>query len=113
MFRESRLAAKKTMGDVARLMDVSVAYVSDVERGTRPPFSPDRIRKASTAFGFGGEKLEGLLAEAAACRGAFELGTENATEKHMTVGAALMRGWPELTDQQLDEINEIVGRNRG
>ena len=32
--RSTRQKAKRSLGDVARLLDVSVVYVSDVERGT-------------------------------------------------------------------------------
>ena len=41
--RRTRQNADKTLGDVARLLDVSVVYVSDVERGNRKPFSNERI----------------------------------------------------------------------
>ena len=37
--RRTRHNAERTLGDVARLLDVSVVYVSDLERGNRRPFS--------------------------------------------------------------------------
>lgn len=36
--REWRVAAKKTMGQVARALDVTVVYYSDIENGRKPPF---------------------------------------------------------------------------
>ena len=43
--RKARQSADKTLGDVARLLDVSIVYVSDVERGNRRPFNNERIIK--------------------------------------------------------------------
>ena len=43
LLRKLRRKADKTLGDVARLLGVSVVYVSDVERGNRKPFSNERI----------------------------------------------------------------------
>ena len=45
--RRTRQEAEKTLGDVARLLGVSVVYVSDVERGNRRPFSNERILKVA------------------------------------------------------------------
>lgn len=36
--RELRIQARKTMGEVAGKLDVSIVYFSDVERGRRNPF---------------------------------------------------------------------------
>lgn len=43
LLRKLRRKADKNLGDVARLLGVSVVYVSDVERGNRKPFSNERI----------------------------------------------------------------------
>ena len=43
--RSERRNAKKTLGDVAKLLNVSAVYVSDVERGNRRPFNNERILK--------------------------------------------------------------------
>src|SRR5579862_3406622 len=43
VLRRLRREAGKTIGDVARLLDVSTVYVSDVERGNRKPFTRGRI----------------------------------------------------------------------
>ena len=45
--RRARQEAKRTLRDVARRLDVSVVYVSDVERGNRRPFSNERILKVA------------------------------------------------------------------
>lgn len=43
LLRLTRQQAGRTLADVARLLDVSVVYVSDVERGQRRPFGNERI----------------------------------------------------------------------
>ena len=45
--RRTRHDAEKTLGDVAKLLGVSVVYVSDVERGNRRPFGNERILKVA------------------------------------------------------------------
>ena len=41
--RTARQQAGRTLADVAQLLDVSIAYLSDVERGNRRPFGNARI----------------------------------------------------------------------
>ena len=43
--RRTRQSAEKTLGNVAKMLGVSVVYVSDVERGNRRPFGNERILK--------------------------------------------------------------------
>ena len=98
------------MGEVARHLGVSVTYVSDVERGVRTPFTPERIMQFARFLEIPATRTERLLREAAACRGAFELGIEGAGigPKHQEVGAALMRGWSSLSDKDLERIEDIL-----
>lgn len=107
LLRKTRSDAGKTMGELARELEVSVTYVSDVERAKRPPLSSDRILKASAFLGCDPTEL---LKSAAAFRGSVELSLAGASARAQAVGAALMRGWPELRDDELDEIERIVKR---
>src|SRR5258706_6084478 len=43
LLREQRIAARHPLSAIAQLLAVSIAYVSDVERSRRNPFSDDRI----------------------------------------------------------------------
>jgi transcriptional regulator with XRE-family HTH domain len=97
------------MGDLARVLQVSVPYISDVERGRRCPLGPDKITKIAEAFGISADRLH---AAAAVSRGAFELDAASVTPKGREVGAALMRGWSHLTDEQLDEIARVLDRGK-
>jgi transcriptional regulator with XRE-family HTH domain len=87
--RTLRKKAEKTLGDVAGVLDVSVVYVSDVERGNRPPLRPDLIDKAAVLLGADGAELHKLAAEV---RGAFELRTDRMPERAKEFVAGLARG---------------------
>jgi len=94
-----------TLGDLADRIGVSVAYISSVERGVKPPLSEDRIRQVAKAAGI---SPDGLLEAAAESRGAFLLDSNHRSSVAKDVGAALMRGWPDLSDRQLRAIGKIV-----
>lgn len=76
--RALRKKADKTLGDVAGVLNVSVVYVSDVERGNRPPLRPDLIDKVAVELGGEAGELHKLAAEV---RGAFELRTDRMPER--------------------------------
>lgn len=98
------------MSEVALRLEVSVVYVSDVERGNRAPLTPERILRTAH---FLGVDPEPLLIAAARSRGAFELDATRVSGKAREVGAALMRGWKDLNDEDLEKIARIVRRREG
>ena len=87
--RALRKKADKTLGDLAEVLEVSVVYVSDVERGNRPPFRPDLIDKAAGFLAADAADLHKLAAEV---RGAFELRTDRMPERAREFVAGLARG---------------------
>ncbi|MBX3465303.1 MAG: helix-turn-helix transcriptional regulator [Planctomycetes bacterium] len=104
--RRCREQAKKTMGELARELAVSPAYLSDVERGRRPPLVEERLKRAAR---FLSVEPETLIAAAAAERGTIRLNTDRGEQ--LEAGVALMRTWDNLTPEQYREIIEIVGRS--
>lgn len=50
-FRKARTAAGKTLGETARHLAMPVAYLSDIERGRRPPMSAQQLDQACQWFG--------------------------------------------------------------
>jgi transcriptional regulator with XRE-family HTH domain len=92
------------MGEVARKLEVSVSYISDVERGARSPLVKEKILMLAQFFGISPDEL---LRVAAETRGAFELDA-NVNLKAQEVGAALTRKWGGLSDEQLDGISRII-----
>jgi transcriptional regulator with XRE-family HTH domain len=109
LLRSLREKAGKSMGDLARHLDVTVVYVSDVEKDRRAPLTLPRIMAVA-------EFLDcdpgPLVVAAAKSKGAFVLDAETASPKRMEAGAALMRGWADLSDEELEQISTIANRKR-
>jgi transcriptional regulator with XRE-family HTH domain len=103
--RALRKKAEKTLDDVAKALDVSVVYVSDVERGNRPPLRLDLIDRAATFLKADSGELHKLAAEV---RGAFEVRTDQMPERAKEFVAGLARG-----DQYPDDFWEkVIGMAR-
>ena len=105
--RKARQNAEKTLGDVAKLLDVSVVYISDVERGNRRPFSNERIIKIAKFF-----KADPapLIAAADVERGVIEYEITKAKPLEAAVVGDLVSGLARggVTDDQLQKIQEIL-----
>lgn len=99
------------MGELARHLGVKVPYVSDVELGERAPFTPERIMATAKFLELSDDEVEDLLVAAAKYTGAFHLDAlRGSSRARREAGAALMRGWPELNDEDLLEIRRVVRR---
>ena len=109
LLRNTRKKAGKSILDVAQHLGVSVVFISDVERGNRAPFTSDKILKVAELLDVDPEPF---LQAAAETRGSFELDATQVSSKARQVGAALMRGWTELNEKDLETIAQIVRRRR-
>ena len=105
--RRTRQNAKKTLGDVARLLQVSVVYVSDVERGNRRPFGNERILKVAS---FLNADPAPLIAAADVEKGVIEYEITKAKPLEATVVGDLVSGLARggVTDDQLERIRSIL-----
>ena len=105
--RKTRRNAEKTLGDVAKLLDVSVVYVSDVERGNRRPFSNERILKIAR---FVKADPTPLIAAADVERGIIEYDITKAKPLEVAVVGGLVSGLARggVTDDQLQKIKKIL-----
>lgn len=111
ILRAEREGRGVTMGQLARHLKVSVPYISDVERGNRPPLTISRIYDACEFLEITPDRLLGAASHA---RGQIVLDASTLSEKGQQVGIALMRGWARLTDEDFDKIGRILGhRMRG
>lgn len=107
VLRQFRREADKTLGEVARLLDVSTVYVSDVERGNRKPFSRERILKIANFLG----RDPGPLLTAADCeKGVIEYAIKNASSLEARVVGGLVTGLARggISKGQLNQIQEIL-----
>ncbi len=110
LLRELRTRSKKSMGEIARHLKVSVSYVSDVEHGHRAPFTAQRIREVADFLAIDPTPL---FEAAAQSRGVIELSAVGASPSALSVGAALARGWPGLSEEDLAQIRTIVEKQGG
>ena len=105
--RRTRQQAERTLGDVARLLDVSVVYVSDVERGNRRPFSNERILKVARLL-----KADPapLIAAADVEKGVIEYDISKAKPLEARVVGDLVSGLARggVTEDQLERIRTIL-----
>ena len=105
--RRTRQQAERTLGDVARLLDVSVVYVSDVERGNRRPFSNERILKIA---GFLKADPAPLIDAANVEKGVIEYDISKAKPLEARVVGDLVSGLARggVTEEQLKMIRNIL-----
>ncbi len=105
--RRSRHDAGKTLGDVAKLLGVSVVYVSDVERGNRRPFNNDRILKVAR---FVETDPAPLITAANVERGVIEYDISKGKPLAAAVVGDLVSGLARggVTDDQLKKIRAIL-----
>ena len=108
--RRHRREAGKTLGDLARLLGVSIVYISDVERGNRRPLSNERILKIAE---FLGVKPRHLIKAADRERGFIEYDMAEASELEADVVSGLVGGLARggVSTSQLQRIQSIL-RNR-
>ena len=105
--RRTRQNAERTLGDVAKLLNVSVVYVSDVERGNRRPFSNERIIKVARLLKTDPAPLIGA---ADIDRGVIEYDITKAKPLEAAVVGDLVSGLARggVTDEQLQRIRRIL-----
>ena len=105
--RSERRNARKTLGDVAKLLGVSVVYVSDVERGNRRPFRNERILKIAK---FIKADPAPLIAAADVQRGVIEYDITKAKPLEADVVGGLVSGLARggVTEDQLERIKKIL-----
>lgn len=107
LLRKERRKADKTLGNVARLLGVSVVYLSDVERGNRKPLSNERI---VTIAAFLKIDPAALMEAADRERGYIEYDIRKARPLEADVVGGLVAGLARggVTDEQLHNIQKIL-----
>ena len=105
--RKARRHAEKTLGDVAKLLHVSVVYVSDVERGNRRPFNNERILKIARLVN---TDPAPLIAAADVERGVIEYDIAKGKPLEAEVVGDLVSGLARggVTNDQLQNILKIL-----
>jgi transcriptional regulator with XRE-family HTH domain len=105
LLREFREAKGVSLGALARHLGVSVPYLSDVERGHRPPLVQEKMISAAL---FLDADLHLLVRAAGEMRGAFQLETAGVRPEAREVGALLARQWPGMSYQKLTKLKQVL-----
>ena len=107
VLRRTRQDAGMTLGNVARLLEISVVYVSDVERGNRKPFSNERILKVASYLN---ADPAPLITAADVEKGVIEYDISKAKPLEAAVVGDLVSGLARggVTDEQLEKIKIIL-----
>ena len=105
VLRTMRTQAKRSLGELARHLDLSVVYVSDIERDRRSPLSLNKILLASE---FLGSSPDLLLRAAAQSRGTFDLDVRDypAVALELLSGLAKGRQRDEIYQQMLEILKK-------
>ncbi|MGD0097985.1 MAG: helix-turn-helix transcriptional regulator [Terracidiphilus sp.] len=106
LIRASRRRLNKSLQDVADALGVSAVYVSEVERGKRPPFTTERLPALAQVLELDPDQLKFAAWQE---KRMIEL-TPAASDKEIEALVALARGG--LLDSELDEILTIVNRKQ-
>ncbi|MCY2953492.1 MAG: helix-turn-helix transcriptional regulator [Planctomycetota bacterium] len=109
--RRLRIAAKRTLKDVAMALGNSVPYVSDIERGRRNPPSLDRIRFLAALFGCPGN-ADHLAALAIEDRGSIAMTASNHEERELLVALDRRIQSQSLDPTVIKEIQDLLSRNQ-
>lgn len=107
LIRASRRRLNKSLQDVADALEVTAVYVSEVERGKRPPFRTERLPALSRVLEL---DLKELMAAAWVEKKMIEWDPSSASDKQIEALVALARGG--FSDKELEEILQIARRNQ-
>jgi transcriptional regulator with XRE-family HTH domain len=104
--RRARLEARVTLREVAETLRLSIAYVSEVERGNRPAPSPERAEQwALAVHGDPRAFRQAAMADMVAA----ELPIDDAPAYRRETALALARAFEDLTPEQAQQIQQILG----
>jgi transcriptional regulator with XRE-family HTH domain len=105
LLRSIREEEGKSMSALARHLDVSPAYLSEVEQGRRAPLTRENIRKAAA---FLNTDPLSLVTAALEWSGMLELNMTQCSAKGKEVGATLALRWENLSEKDLEAIAKII-----
>ena len=112
--RRIRRTAGFTLVDLAEAASCSVVYVSQIERGDKPPPSDERIKAMLIRLGCV-ERFPDMLALAARSRRAVEIALKNKSDEETNMLLALARKSEagEITDAIAQQIRDLLNKRGG
>jgi transcriptional regulator with XRE-family HTH domain len=109
--RRIREAQQATLKDLAEVIDVSIVFISDVERDRRNPPPSDRIARLLDFLG-ATERLDEMLMLAAVSRNTVEISIENKPEATIKAIASLARRADDIPESMWNEILKLVSKGK-
>lgn len=103
--RRLREGTGKTMKEIADLLDCSVVYVSDIERGKRNPPKPNTI---ATIVGHLGGNVAEFQDLARKSKGKIELDLNGSSPEIEQAGLVFARSWKDMSADQARQIIELL-----
>jgi transcriptional regulator with XRE-family HTH domain len=103
MLRQERKKAGKTLDDVARALDCTVSYLSDVELSRRKAFPTAKILDLASILGC---DVQPLIAAAAKERGGVLVNSTNPQVNNIAAGLA--RSGERLSPAKLAKIEQLL-----
>ena len=107
--RELRIAADKSMGEVARALNITAVYYSEVENGKKNPFPPHTVDYRKLAEVVGGKQSElEELALTERNRHGIALKPKTKSTQQMAILLARCINENLLDDTEVQEINSVL-----
>jgi transcriptional regulator with XRE-family HTH domain len=108
LLRKWRKAASRTLADLAGELEVSVVYLSDVERGNRPPFKSNLLDRIAVSLNVAPVAVHRAAAEA---RGTFKLDATHVPPAARELVAGLARG-EQYSDAFWEELVQLAEKDK-
>lgn len=109
VLRRRRREGELTLQQIADVLKVSVVFISQVERGAKPPLAPATIDALSVILG----DVSELHVSADADRKVVQLDLREKSPAHRRVATKLARQWPSMGPRQLRRLEEFFDSGAG
>jgi len=109
LIRQKRKDLELTLGRLAEELGISVTFLSEVERGEKPPLSNKYFPAVSRLLNITMEELESAATES---RNQFRL-DPNIGPRHREFAAALERRWATLSEKRIKELEQVLIGSEG
>ena len=106
---EARMTVRKGLREVARALEVTPTYLSDIEQGRRNPPPEEKVRLHGQILGIDYDTLARL---AQLSRKAVELAIptqDSGLKERQELALALARNWEGLSEEMARSIHDLLG----
>lgn len=105
LIRRKRKEKELTLGRVAEEIGVSVTFLSEVERGEKPPLTEKYLNALGSLLEVTVRELEAAAIES---RNQFRLDVTNVGQPHREFAAALERRFTTLSEERIRELERVL-----